>query len=436
MSPLLVLLLACPAAASAQSMEAVWRAGAAAFDAAALSAPALTAPRRAAAEPPLALSDLARALAADPKAVDDLLDLIVANAGLLGRAVDTPQRRAELKAALRAADPAVLDRFPTMTTAQLAQAATLYASRQGPNPVPNRPATLVFALTGAPRDPAPGQFLRPLGYGLFYGDESLSGAGAPYGDSVATAAALDQLSAELTLQDGGASYRTVLGWLGALLASGHTLEVRDRRMHANFGDLRYETGGRRRDVATPTLADTGIVLPSGRRLIVPIPHSELDLSIRGPRVNAELSWFFGVDGKAAFRPLGTVDQGWVGGRTVRTWTGADAARLLDKAAAIGRALEAKALAANLPMGGYGPLGSCNDANAFVTGIPPYGMTRDPRRYAGSDPLDAVSAGLPYDAAAPADPRRVWESRAFEDPADTPLPEVRAALLELKSVLGL
>ncbi len=359
--------------------------------------------------------------------MDDLFDIIVANAGLLGRAVDTPQRRAELQAALRAADPAVLDRFPTMTASQLATAATLYASRQGPNPVPNRPATLTLSLTGAPADPAPGQFLRPLSHGLFYGDESLAGAGAAWGDSVAVAAALDQLAALKAVDDGGTRYASVLGWLGALLASGHTLEVRDRRMHANFGDLRYEAGGRRRDVATPTLADTGIVLPSGRRLIVPVPHSELDISVRGPRVNAELSWFFGVDGKAAFRPLGTVDQGWVGGRTVRTWRGLDAARILDKAADVGRALEAKAVAAGLPMGGYGPLGSCNDANAFVTGIPPYGMTRDPRRYAGSGPLDAASRALPYDAAAPADMRRVWESRAFEDPADTPLPEVRAAL---------
>jgi hypothetical protein len=212
--------------------------------------------------------------------------------------------------------------------------------------------------------------------------------------------------------------------------------VRDRRLYANFGDLRFEAGGVRRDVATPTLSDTGLVLPSGRRLAVPMTHSELDISVRGPRVNAELSWFFGVDGRAAFRAYDTADQAWVGGRTVRTWTGLSAARILDKAALVARQLEAMALAARLPMGGYGPLGSCNDAHAFVTGVAPYGMIRDPRRYRSGGPLDSLSSGLPYDIAQPADPRRIWESRAFDDVRDIPLPELRAAMLELKSSLGL
>jgi hypothetical protein len=188
-------------------------------------------------------------------------------------------------------------------------------------------------------------------------------------------------------------------------------------------------------VATPTLVDTGVTLAGGRKLVVPVTHSELDVSIRGPRVNAELSWFFGVDGLAAFRAYATRDQSWVGGRTVRTWAGIDGARILERAAFIGRELEAKSRALNLPMGGYGPLGSCNDAHAFVTGVAPFGMVRDPRRYAGSGPLDRLSAALPSDVAGNVDPVRVWESRAFEDVADIPLPELRATMLALKAQLG-
>ena len=431
---LLALLLTLPAAASANTLEGLWRAGAVAFDAAALKTPAPALGRRTVSQPPLRLSELARTLSSDPAAIDDLLDILVAVAGPMGRRMDTPEQRQDLKDLLRSASPEAIDAFPLASPVKLAEAAAFYAQQKGPNPVPNRPAVLAFALPGAPAAPAPGQFLKPLGHGLHYGDESLAIAGVNFGDSEAVAAALNQLAAEKTLDDAGL-HQSVLGWLAALLASGHALEVRDRRMYANFGDLRFDAAGARRDVATPTWVDTGVTLPGGRKLVVPVTHSELDISIRGPRVNAELSWFFGVDGLASFRSYATKDQGWVGGRTTRTVTGVDAARLLDKAARVGRELEAKSRALGLPMGGYGPLGTCNDAHAFATGVAPYPMVRDPRRYAGADPLDAVSNALPYDVSGAADLRRVWESRAFEDSRDIPLPELRAAMLELKALHG-
>lgn len=437
MRPLLSLLLAVAPAASASTLESLWNAGAVTFDAAGAraGAPAVPAARRAAAPPPMRLSELRDEMLRDPRAIDDLLDILVANAGPMGRRMDTPEQRQELKDLLRNANAAAVDAFPTVEPRKLAEAAAFYAQQKGPNPVPQRPAVLALSLTGAPAAPAAGQFLKPLGHGLQYGDESLAVPGVAYGDSVAVAAALEQLAAQLPVEDAGARHATVLGWLGSLLASGHTLEVRDRRMYANFGDLRYDAAGGRRDVATPTLVDTGITLAGGRKLVVPVTHSELDISLRGPRVNAELSWFFGVDGLAAFRAYATRDQSWVGGRTVRRWSGIDGARILERAAFVGRELEAKSRALNLPMGGYGPLGSCNDVHAFVTGASPFGMVRDPRRFAGSGPLDQLSAALPSDLAGNIDPVRVWESRAFEDVNDIPLPELRAAMLALKAQLG-
>jgi hypothetical protein len=440
MRTLLALLLAAPhpaAAAPAGALEALWQNGAVMFDSAAAraGAPVASAPRRAAAPAPMRLSELRDEMLRDPRALDDLLDILVAQAGPMGRRMDTPEQRQELKDLLRGADAAAVDAFPTVTAARLAEAAAFYAQQKGPNPVPQRPALLTLSLTGTPAAPSAGQFLRPLGHGLHYGDESLAVPGAAYGDSVAVAAALEQLAALQMIEDAGRRHGTVAGWLGSLLASGHTLEVRDRRMYANFGDLRFDQGGVRRDVATPTLVDTGVTLAGGRRLVVPVTHSELDISVRGPRVNAELSWFFGVDGLAAFRAYATQDQSWVGGRTVRTWRGIDAARILDRAADVAQQLEAKARALGLPMGGYGPLGSCNDVHGFVTGGAPFGMVRDPRRYAGADPLDRLSAALPFDVTGPVDPVRVWESRAFEDVNDIPLPELRATMLALKAQLG-
>lgn len=435
MRNLLALLLALPPAASASTLESLWSSGAVVFDAAAVKTPAPSLGRRTLSQPPMRLSELARTLSQDPTAIDDLLDILVAVAGPMGRRMDTPEQRQDLKDLLRNADAAAIDAFPTAAPAKLAEAAAFYAQQKGPNPVIMRPTVLPFNLPGAPAAPAPGQFLKPLGHGLHYGDESLAVPGVNFGDSEAVAAALNQLAAQKALDDGGL-HHSVLGWLVHLLANGHSVEVRDRRMYANFGDLRFDAGANRRDVATPTWVDTGVTLPGGRKLVVPVTHSELDVSIRGPRVNAELSWFYGVDGLAAFRSYATKDQSWVGGRTVRRWTAVDAARLLDKAAGVGRELEAKSRAEGLPMGGYGPLGTCNDAHAFATGAAPYPLVRDPRRYAGAGPLDALSNALPYDAANPADPRRVWESRAFEDPRDIPLPELRASMLALKAHLGL
>ena len=228
----------------------------------------------------------------------------------------------------------------------------------------------------------------------------------------------------------------MLDWLGALLAEGHAIEVRDRRYYANFGHLRYEKAGTRYDVTTPTRVNTGITLPDGRPLIVPASHSELDFSIRGPRVNTELSFYFGVSGAIGFRPFDTRDMDWVGGRTVGTWTGLDAAKLLDRAGWVRRELMAKAKAAGLPMGGYGPLGDCNDADALVTGSAPYPMLRDPKYDQGGTEIDRSSARLPYDLEGRPDPQRIWDSRPFENPDDIPIPDVRDAMKGLQAALGL
>lgn len=436
------LTLALAVGASAQSLEALRAASGALFDGgrngAILGA---SSPAAKAADAPLSLSDLARLMNQDPKATDDLLDLLVAKTGSLGAALDTPARRAEIKEALRRADPAVLDRFPTLTSAEAAAAASLYASRQDPTAEPPRPEEVSVRLNGAPADPPKDLYLKPLGHGLLYGDETLFGAGAPWADSKAVAETLNYLSANEPaapsgfVLDAGARYASVDRWLGALLAAGHTVTVDDVRLYANFGDLRLETGGgARRDIATPTLIDTGIVLPSGRRLVSPVAHSELDINIRGPRVNAVLAFYYGIDGRAAFRANDTTNQGWVGGRVVRTWTGADSAQLLARAAWVSRELAAKAKAFGLAMGGYGPLGDCNDADAFVTGAVPFGMLRDPKYYAGASELDRLSRSLPLDLIRAPDPRRIWDSRPFDRAEDIPMAAPREALLELKSTL--
>ncbi|MBI4062032.1 MAG: hypothetical protein HY403_11465 [Elusimicrobia bacterium] len=441
MNRLLPFLLLAPLSAAAQRLEDLPAAAGALFDGSRRqAAPPAVSPAARAADAPLSLSDLARALGRDPAAVDELLDLLVAKTGSLGSALDTPALRARIKEALSRADPSVLDRFPTLTPAQAGAAASLYASRQGMTPEPARPEELALTLPGAPLDPPKDLYLKPIGRGLLYGDETLFGAGAPWGDSRAVAEALNHLSANDPsapagfILDAGARRAGVGAWLDSLLSAGHVIEIDDVRLYANFGDLRLEAGGARRDVATPTLIDTGIVLPSGRRLVSPVAHSELDIRVRGPRVNASLAFYYGIDGRAAFRAKDTTNQGWVGGRVARSWSGKDAAALLERAAWVSRELAAKAKAFGLAMGGYGPLGDCNDAHAFITGSVPFGMLREPRYYAGDSELDRLSRSLPHDLIDAPDPRRVWDSRPFERAEDVPMAAAREALLELGTTL--
>jgi hypothetical protein len=437
---LIALLLALPRPVSAQTAEQAWSAGVVAFDGAKFQ---FTAPRPApvptgavAAAPRLTLSQLARELQNEPGAIEDLVDRLAQAAGQLGRAADTPAARAKLADALRRADPAVLDRFPVLTASQAAEGAALYASRQGVLPEPVYPAETVFAPTHAPALPPKDNDVTPLGHGLLRGDDSLAVPGANWADARSVSDALNLLamndgaSAARSLVDGGTRYADVGGWLGALLAQGHSIAVRDRRYYANFGHLRFEKDGVRSDVTTPTRLDTGLTLKTGRRVIVPVAHSEIDVAIRGPRVNAEISFYFGVDGGVGFRPFDTRDMDWVGGRVVRAWSGADAAKLLDRAGWIRRELMAKAKQFGLPMGGYGPLGDCNDADAMLTGDAPYGMLRDPKYYSGSSDIDALSRALPYDLTAPPTLRRVFNSRPFSDLDRIQMPDVRATMKEL------
>lgn len=377
----------------ALALETQWSRSAAQFDGA-RPAPAPVAVQ-APAPAPLRLSDLARLM--DPQALAVLLAEVER---LVGRPVPVQE----------------LDRLPVLTPAQLAAASARLAKAEPPEPPVAREA---LALTGLPKDPPPGAFLKDLGHGLTYGDESAAGLPSAYGDNVALARALNRLADGAVVEYDGREFSSIQDLLEHLRAAGTALEARSARYYANFGDLRF----RGRDVATPLFVDTGLTLPGGRRLIVPVTHSHLELTLRG-KVNADLTFFFGVDGAAKFRPKATVDQGWVGGRVTARWDGAGAPALAQRAGVVRRELLAKG-------GQYGPLGVCNDALAFITGETPYPMIRDAALFSGSGPLDRLSQTLPYDAQLRPSKQRVWASRAFDDPRSIPLPEVRDVMLELE-----
>lgn len=161
----------------------------------------------------------------------------------------------------------------------------------------------------------------------------------------------------------GHSATTPEGLIEALTATGHTVEVYDARYFANFGHFHYKG----QEVMMPFFVDAQILIPGTKRpLLVPVSHAEYEWHVRGPRVNADVSWYFGIDGKAEFRTMDTQDQAWVLGRHAHTYTGADALEVTRLAGRMTVAyLHLHAAHPELPFGGYYALGVCQDSVAAI-----------------------------------------------------------------------
>ncbi|MCW2239163.1 hypothetical protein [Azospirillum canadense] len=365
--------------------------------------------------------------------------------GILG-----PDEIKRLRELILGKDFAALDRFPGLTVRGMGRSVRLAAAMLG-RPVdsaPPQPAiaetsvddALGIPATGDP--PTPDAYLRPLGFGLEIGDRIDPTLADRYADSLRLAEVLNRLS--LNAPAGRGSYRIVLkgravstpgALLDALAADGHDVEVRDSRYFANFGDLIY----RGRDVLTPFWIDTELPVPgTDRTLLVPVSHSQHEFIVRGPVVNADLSFYFGIDGEAVFRPSVTRDQAWVMGRVAHRYRGPDAVEVTRLAGAIVQAYGAiKRRHPDLPFGGYYALGVCNDVNAMIElrmqgATTLFPLTLDPQFFDGGGEVDHLARRLPLDGGwwATPDPRRILGSMPVDDLATLPFPALRD---DLKSV---
>ena len=152
-----------------------------------------------------------------------------------------------------------------------------------------------------------------------------------------------------------------------LQATGHTVNVYDARYFANFGHFHFKG----QEVMMPFWLDSQIAIPGEKRsLLVPVSHAEYEWEIRGPEdgsgINANVSWYFGIDGKSQFRTMDTQDQAWVLGRHAHTYTGKDAVevtRLVGKM--VVAFMHQHLRRPDLPFGGYYPLGVCQDGVAAI-----------------------------------------------------------------------
>ena len=275
------------------------------------------------------------------------------------------------------ADPNLtgLDRFPTISLAAIG------ALRPALGQIPAQPPSEDQVVTGdlmqmlgpcTPDRKLPAE-VDPRLPGVRYGQfpsKTLSPC------QFAHASKLAQVLTSLAAQNGsavtfkGQTIKTPRELFAALVASGHTIQVRNERMYANF--LSLIAGDR--DVIWPVWLDTGIRLSNGERLTIPMGHSHHAWRISGPQINTRVMFYLGISGAAFF---GQTDQrpAWSGtiaatDVTIKAAQGADYEYLLKTADAAATYLrrirvERTTVAAGLPADGYGFLGVCNDSNATL-----------------------------------------------------------------------
>ncbi len=149
----------------------------------------------------------------------------------------------------------------------------------------------------------------------------------------------------------------------ALKASGHTVLVADARYFANFGHFHYQGN----DVMMPFWVNSEMLVPgTNRPLLVPVSHAEYEWTVRGPKINASISWYFGIDGKAEFRTMDTLDQAWVLGHHAHEYRDADAVEVTRLVGLFEVAYAHQHMARPaLPFGGYYALGVCQDSIAAI-----------------------------------------------------------------------
>jgi hypothetical protein len=387
-------------------------------------------------------------LAERPGFVDALLEKIgrdPAAGGILGR-----EQIEKLRELILGKDWEALDHFPTLSVEEMGRAVRT-AGQMRPVTEPSVPRVMSAAgpavveeSLGLPTGGAPPRadsFLKSFGFGLVVGD-ALDPVLAPREpDGRRLADLLNRLARNSPTGAPGPRFRVRLGGktadtppaLVALLREqGHAIEIRDARYFANFGDLTYQG----KDVLTPFWVDTGVLVPGqGRKLRVPVAHSQHEVRVDGPLVKAVLSFYFGIDGKTEFRAIATRDQGWTLGRVARMYRGDQALEVVRLAGAIIATYDAiQAAQPGLPFGGYFALGVCNDANALIelamqgeTSL--YPLTRDPALFPADTEVGKLARRLPVDGrpGESTDVRRVLATLPVDDLAALPLPDLRRDL---------
>ena len=343
------------------------------------------------------LSQMMRELSAQPGFTEAMLKQLDAN-GKKGPALMTPELVRELRKRILGSDWQGLDRFPGWTMREInptVRAVSHFASKN------EKLAAAAAVHPGAPVDAATAKQYLDLGpYSLdkaetvsldepstlpAFSTEGLVtvlGAGVSRGDGPNALAAehaesqrladvLNRLAAnklddaeQFTTTVHGSTAKTPQELIQILAESGNKVVVNDTRYFANFGHF-HDKG---QDVMMPFFVNSEIVVPhsDGRPLLVPVSHAEYEWHIHGPKINAEISYYFGIDGKSEWRTMDTLDQPWVLKRNAHEYRDADAVEVTRLAGLFSvMYMHQHAARPTLPFGGYYALGVCQDGVSAI-----------------------------------------------------------------------
>lgn len=344
------------------------------------------------------LSQMMRELSATPGFTDAILAELDKN-GKQGPALMTPALMHRLRELILGKDWQGLDRFPGWTMQEINPTVRVAGHVIGKNETPEDrsaqhagaplnsvqaakqfidlgPYSIEHAETIDLNKPSPlpgfnsAAVVSDLGRGVVRGDDANPKLAPLHSESQRMADVLNRLS--LNALDGTPTATAELAnkqattpeaLMQVLMDSGHTVTVSDARFFANFGHFHYKG----QDVMMPFWVSSQIRIPgTTRTLLVPVSHAEYEWEIRGPKVNANVSWYFAIDGKAEFRTMDTLDQPWVLGRHAHQYRGADALEVTRLAGSMTVAyMRQHAARPALPFGGYYALGVCQDSIAAI-----------------------------------------------------------------------
>jgi hypothetical protein len=345
------------------------------------------------------LSQMMRELSAQPGFTEAVLREIEGSSeGKRGPALLTPRLADELRKRILGKDWQGLDRFPGWTMGAITPTVSVVnrvvERHESPATVEqfldlgpyglNREQTVSFDEPSTLPPFSTQGIVTQLGAGVQRGDGTNELA-AEHSESQRLADVLNRLAANgldgarpFTVAIQGHRVSSPQELIAALTATGHQVTIVDARYFANFGHLHYKG----MDVMMPFWINTGFAVPGtggpfgwgARPLLVPVSHAEYEWSIRarndgsarGPKMNADVSYYYGIDGKSEWRTMDTLDQAWVLKRIAHTYTGAQAVEVTRLTGLLTIAyMHQHVRRPELPFGGYYTLGVCQDGVAAI-----------------------------------------------------------------------
>ena len=334
------------------------------------------------------LSQMMRELDTNPGFTEAFLKQLQGGEQKSGATLLTPDLVDHLRKLIVGKEWEGLDRFPGWTMASITPTVGALSRIRGDHDSPKARDFLVKYLDVGPyaftsggtlvdfREPstlpdfAASDVPTQLGYGVSRNDGPSSLA-PEHADSQRVAYALNRLAANgldgvTTANVAWNDERTPStpeDLIDVIAQTGQTVTVTDSRFFANFGHLHWNG----QNVMMPFFIDTQILVPGTKRpLLVPVSHAEYEWHIRGPLLNADVSFYLGIDGKAQWRTMDELDQPWVMKRDAHTFTGSEALEITRLFGQITRTY-ARLHQAHpaTPFDGYYAFGVCQDVAAAV-----------------------------------------------------------------------